>query len=240
MSLNRMFKSKQTKLFSRAFALSVAPLARLVCVLCPFLMPPIDHMSCRGALEYLKFVSSSVMVTLAQLPTVTAWVLWVPSVCSCPAYRGIWQNKECYCGWLSWCSAPGNHCEWSISVLLRVLKPCLPNHSNVASGQGLVSQSCRKVDITPAFSLELDATLVQAWSWSISVFVCFSEHRQVSNAPWSTSSTGVPHDWHCHLVTAPKSLFLELWFFRQQRNHSTMMWYWALTRLHIYIYMLRA
>lgn len=237
MSLNRMFKSKQTKLFSRAFALSVALLARLVCVLCPFLMPPIDHMSCRGALEYLKFVSSSVMVTLAQLPTVTAWVLWVPSVCSCPAYRGIWQNKECCCGWLS-CFCPRKSL-WVIHLCLAENAEALPAQSfkcSIWAGPSLsvMEKSWHNSCFQFGAWCHISASVVL-------VYICFCMFlwtQASANAPWSTSSPVVPPHWHCHLVTAPKSLFLELWFFRPQRNHSTMMWYWALTRLHIY--MLRA
>ena len=47
-------------------ALSGAPFAGLVCLLCPFLMSPVSHMACRDTLKCFRFVSSSLMATLAQ------------------------------------------------------------------------------------------------------------------------------------------------------------------------------
>ena len=63
---------------------------------------PDAHVAYRGALEYLTSVSSSKMVTLSQLPMVTAWIHWVPSVCLLLSIsQGVWQNKECHRSCLS-------------------------------------------------------------------------------------------------------------------------------------------
>ena len=76
-----------------------------------------------------------------------------------------------------------------LSLLLRMLRSSLLSHSNVASWQGPVSLSCRNVDVTPAFSLDLDVTSVGLWV--LGMYLEFPQQRQVSNVPLSTPSTAV-------------------------------------------------
>lgn len=100
-------------------------------------MPPVGHMAYKGTLKYLKFVSSSVMVPLAQIPpSRVVEDSGVPSVCFCFGEQENLAKQEFAVG--SAGSDAGNHCGLAISVLLRTWKPSLLSHSDATPGQGLV------------------------------------------------------------------------------------------------------
>lgn len=95
-------------MFFRASALFVAPLAKDVCLLCPFLMLLVGRMTHRDT--WMCFVSSSVMATLAQfLP----WKLLEDSELPVNASVQLAEEfgtKRSIMAAGSAGSAPGSHC----------------------------------------------------------------------------------------------------------------------------------
>lgn len=125
MSLNRRLKSKQTK---NVFQ-SICPVCGTTCQRCLSVVSIPD--ATRRSYDSQRYLDVFCLLFCDGHPcsvfTVeAAWGLWAPSECFCPACRGIWHKKKHHGGWLSWFCSRKSLCEWSISVLLKMLKPSLP------------------------------------------------------------------------------------------------------------------
>lgn len=134
----------------------------------------------------------------------SSWGLWVPSACSVQltGRRGETKsitvvdsavNDPPLSCWECWSPA------CSVSRTWHLGRAWPPSH----------------VEMLTWLLLLVWSLMLHECSRSLGLCLEFPEHRQVSNGPWSTPRTVVPHHWHCCFATAPESLFLELCFSRQ-------------------------
>ena len=102
------------------------------------------------------------------------------------------------------------------------------------AGHGVSPHSCSSACHLTGVSLTLDmgyllmaAPALRSRHWLQRCTSALSEHRQVSNAPWSTPSTVVPPSVTSSSCQAPKSLFLELCVLqateKPQRDHAVVL-----------------